>query len=160
MRETDARAKHGEVAGMIGIYAYLATGLVAASMAFAGAWNIQSWRCDAKEKVRVEEQITVERDARILDNKRISGVVAAQNAARVREVDLRAAADRSRAALGGMQASTDAALRSAAADHSACTVTAAALGSILNQCTGRYQALGEAADRHVSDIRTLTDAPQ
>lgn len=140
------------------IYTYLATGILSAVMAFGSAWKIQSWRFDAKEKVHVEEQIAMERDARIMDNKRISNVVVAQNEARARETGLRAAADSSRAELGGLQSSSDAALRAAAADHAACTVSAAALSVVLNQCAGQYQALGEIADRHVSDIETLNAA--
>jgi hypothetical protein len=36
------------------MYAYLATALIAAVVAGAGAWQVQSWRFDAKEKTRLE----------------------------------------------------------------------------------------------------------
>lgn len=38
------------------MYAYLATGLIAAAFAAAGTWQIQNWRFDAKEKARLEQQ--------------------------------------------------------------------------------------------------------
>jgi hypothetical protein len=36
------------------MYTYLATAIVAAALAFAGAWRVQEWRHDALDKERIE----------------------------------------------------------------------------------------------------------
>lgn len=140
------------------INTYLATGLLSAAVAFGTAWQIQDWRADAHEKDRIKQQADDEREAGARERGRIANVVDAQNAARAREVRLRADADGARTAVVGLRASTDAALAAAGASHEACLVSAAATGELFNASAEKYRALAEVADRHVSDLQTLTDA--
>lgn len=83
----------------------------------------------------------------------------AQNDAKKREDALRAAAAGARAESDGLR--NDAAdlrgqleslTREAAIDR------ASAIAGVLGQCSTRYQVLAERCDRHVNDLRTLTDA--
>jgi hypothetical protein len=77
-----------------------------------------------------------------------------ENAAR-REAVIRRDAAGARDALVRLYASADEAMRAAAGSHEACIVTAATGVELLKQCSRDYQGLAEAADRHVSDVKTL-----
>ena len=83
----------------------------------------------------------------------------AQNAAKYREITLRNDAAGARAAADGLR-STTARLRSEISELSATTAAlrTAAAYTVLDSCTDRYQQLAETADRHVNDIKTLTEA--
>lgn len=83
----------------------------------------------------------------------------AQDAAKTREITLRNDAASSRAAADSMRITT-ARLRSKNAELSrdAIALRAATGYKLLEQCTDRYQSLAERADRHVNDVRTLTEA--
>jgi len=135
--------------------------LISASAAGFVAWQVQSWRYDAKEKHRVEEQaahdIAAQRELRALENRRQTAAAAAQAAAVGRGIDLRRAADGSRLALVGLSHAADQALREASASHDACIVRVTTASELLTQCAAEYRGLGEKASRHVSDIQTLTD---
>ena len=37
-------------------YSYVATALIAAALFATGAWQVQNWRADAKDKQRIEAQ--------------------------------------------------------------------------------------------------------
>ena len=134
------------------------TGAVIAGLASTGAWQVQEWRYGAKETQRVQQQVITERSNAAVQIRRVDNVIIATNRARVREVVLRADAERARAALDGLRDAAASALRAAGASHDACLVRAATATKLLQQCAGTYQELGERADRHVSDIRTLVDA--
>lgn len=86
-------------------------------------------------------------------------VTEATNAARNREVALRAAADSARVQSDGLRDDL-LTLRRGLADASreAAVERAAALGAVLGQCAARHQVLSERCDRHVSDLRTLIEA--
>lgn len=140
------------------MYVQVAAGIVIAAVASTGAWQVQEWRYGAKETQRVQQLLTTERNNAAAQIRRVDNVVIATNQARVREVALRADADRSRAALGGLRDAASNALSSARSSHDACLVRAATAAKLLQQCAGAYQELGERADRHVSDIKTLIDA--
>jgi len=43
------------------IYSYAATALIAAALSATGAWQIQNWRADAKDKQRIEVQLELRR---------------------------------------------------------------------------------------------------
>lgn len=132
--------------------------LISAVLASSSAWKIQSWRYAAKEKARVEQVLVEQRELRVLENRRYSAAAAAQDAAVGRAVDLRRAADGSRAALISLHDAAATALREADASHAACTVRAATLSGLLADSTKEYRDLGEKASRHVSDIQTMIDA--
>lgn len=134
------------------------TAALSAVMAFGSAWQIQNWRFDAKEKQRVEQQLTDQRTSAATAIRRVDAVSQAQSTAAVRLGVLRRSAGAARNELDGLRTSSAEALRVAGASLDACTATAATLGRLLNQCGAEYQDLGAVADRHVSDIKTLTEA--
>jgi hypothetical protein len=86
-------------------------------------------------------------------------VTRATNEAKKREDVLRASAATARAESVGLR-SDAAGLRDqlANASRDAAIDRAAAIAGVLGQCGARYQVLAERCDRHVSDLRTLTDA--
>lgn len=131
---------------------------VIAASSFAGGWTIQSWRYGAKEKARVEQILVDQRLAAATAIRRADNVIQAQSAAANRAADLRRAADGSRAALVSLSHAADSALRAASASHNACLERATAIRVVLDQCGAAYQDLGTVADRHASDVKTLTDA--
>lgn len=51
---------------MPGLYSYIATALVAASLASAGAWRVQEWRWQANNAAEQDKRDESERDARKL----------------------------------------------------------------------------------------------
>ena len=86
-------------------------------------------------------------------------VTEAQNDARKREITLRADADGARGELDGLRIEIDAARdQLATASRDAAAQRAVAVGAVLQDCSRRYSGLAEKADRHVNDIRTLTDS--
>lgn len=140
------------------MYAYLATALVSTAVAFGSAWKIQSWRFDAKEMERVNALQEEQRAATARQLEHTKNLVAAQSAAVRRAAGLRARADAAVGELDGLRTQSAAALQTLGANLDACVAGAAAYARLLNQCGKEYQELGERADRHVSDIRTLMDA--
>lgn len=86
-------------------------------------------------------------------------VTEAQNAAKIREVALRAAVDSARSESDGLRDDI-AGLRDqlSAASREAAVERAAALGAVLGQCAARHQVLASRCDRHVSDLRTMIEA--
>jgi hypothetical protein len=136
----------------------LISAAVAASVGFGSAWQIQSLRADSKELEHAESQITLQADARKLDQARASALAAAQAAGAARQIDLRRDADRSRADLAGLRVASERALSAARADPAACAVTADAQAIVLSECGAELQTLAGIADRHASDAQTLMDA--
>ena len=132
--------------------------MLIALAAFASAWQVQSWRFNAKEKNRVEQTLSDQRLAAAGAIRRADNVIEAQSAATRRMVVLRADADGSRAALISLSGAVEAAMRAAATSHNACLDRATTASELLTQCGAAYQDLGERADRHASDVRTLMEA--
>ena len=104
---------------------------IVAAASFGSAWQIQSWRMDAKEKANVEQILADQRSAATAALRRQEVVIAAQNAAAGREVALRRDADSARTALVGLSHATEQALSRAQATHAACLVTADAASELL-----------------------------
>lgn len=135
---------------------------VSAALSGAGSFTV-AWRHQAAKITQIQldqnnERINLQRAARATIERTTSAVITAQNNAANRGVVIRRNVDGSRAELDGLRQSTEAAMRSASANLDACTVAAATAHQLLNQCGGEYQALAERADRHASDIETLTEA--
>ena len=140
------------------IYTHVAAALLAAAIAATGAWKVQDWRYNAKEKERAEQQLENERIAAKAAIRRAEAVIEAQNAATNRERDLRGAAAGARAALVGLSDAAATALRDAESSHAACLNRAHTLGELFLASTESHQRLAGAADRHASDIQTLLAA--
>lgn len=137
---------------------YLFAWLLGLAMAFTGGWSVNQWRNDSAQKHSIEQAAESQREVHAMEQKRLSGVISAQNASRTREVTLRRDADTSRAAADWMRDQADEALRLAGANHSACLERTSAATELLLTCSRRYSDLGAAADRHVSDIKTMIDS--
>lgn len=131
---------------------------IIAALGFGSAWQIQSWRFDAREKDRAEQILVNQRAAAASDIRRLDNIIGAQNRATARMAVLRRDADGSRSALIGLSNAADSALRSAQDSHAACTERAITLAYLLRASAAEYRALGEIADRHASDVKTLTEA--
>ncbi len=83
----------------------------------------------------------------------------AKNEATKRENDLRAAADAARSESNGLRDDLSKARRDYdKLSRDAIVERAAAIGEVLGQCADRRQVLSERCDRHVNDLRTLTEA--
>lgn len=96
----------------------------------------------AEQRIRFENQLTKAKDE-----------------ARQREATLRDAADAARTESQRLRDTTNS-LRDqlANASREAVLDRAVAIGAVLSQCAARYQVLAERCDRHVNDLRTLTEA--
>lgn len=140
------------------IYTHAAAAILAGAIAATGAWKIQNWRFDAKEKARVEQQLESERLRAKANLRNAENVIAAQNAAASRISQLRLDAAGARATADGLRTSISVALSRADNDLAACTDTANSIGKLLDQCGTAYQELGAVADGHASDVKTLIDA--
>lgn len=140
------------------IYTHALAAIVSAALAFGGAWQVQNWRYGAKEKDRADETLKQTREIAGHYAERAGAVIAAQNAAKIRESSLRSDADLARTELDGLREQSDAALLAGRSSLETCLVTANAFSVVFHQCAKEYQGLGAIADRHASDAQTLTDA--
>ena len=140
------------------IYTHLITFAMSAVMAFWGGIEFNQMRHDANEKQAVEQAAAQQRELHALEQKRSSGVIAAQNVARTRETALRRDADSARDALDSLRTQSDAALQSARTSHDACLASTTRFSVALNQCSAEYQAMGATADNWQSDALMLRDA--
>lgn len=138
----------------------IVAGIIATASAatgFAGAWKIQSWRADAREKQIVEQQLENERLVAKTITRQQTAVIAATDAGAARGIALRRDVDAGRTALVGLHDATAAALRAAESSHAACTERAAALAELSNAMADAGADLAAKAGRHASDVQTLTE---
>lgn len=140
------------------MYTYIATGLVAATIAATGAWKVQDWRYTAKEAERAEQQLENERLAAKGAIRRQDAVIAAQSAAAVRERNLRNDAAGAHVAVVSLHDAAAQALRDAATSHAACTERATAFSVVLGTMADAGREIAVKADRHASDAVMLRDA--
>lgn len=144
----------------------LISAAVAGAIGFGGAWQIQSWRMDANEKQAIEISAAQERALHARQQENSDRVLTASNDARARETVLRSELDDARRASGRLR-STSASLRSelSASTANACFEPNAPSGELLDlysaivaeQADEATELAGQ-ADRHASDIQTLTGA--
>ena len=140
------------------IYTHAAAAILAGAIAATGAWKVQQWRMDAKEKERVEQQLESERLRAKANLRNAENVITAQNAAaaRIRQLMLDAAG--ARAAADGLRTSISGALSAAANDHAACVDSASKLKVVFMECSRNYEEVARDADTWENDARTLADA--
>lgn len=136
----------------------IAAGIIA-SASFGSAWQIQTWRMDAKEKDRAE---AVVRDQKIafrryeVDQDRVH---AAQASATIRIQRLRLAVDSARNELDGLRSTTaEANRRAVTASEAALREYTTTINSVFDQCTREYLRMAEKAQGHADDVRTLIEA--
>lgn len=140
------------------MYTYVATGLIAATVAATGAWKVQDWRYGAKEAEHAEQQLENERLAAKAALRNADRVIEAQNKAEVRARGLRLDAAGARSAAISLHDAAAAAMRDAAVSHAACTERASALGDVLGAVEAAGRSMAEKADRHALDAETLSAA--
>lgn len=140
------------------IYTHAAAAILAGAIAATGAWKIQNWRFDAKEKERVEQQLESERLRAKANLRNAENVITAQNAAaaRIRQLMLDAAG--ARATADGLRTSISSALSAAANDHSACVERANTIGELLVTVEKAGRGMAEKADLHANDAVTIMAA--
>lgn len=132
--------------------------LVIAVAGFGSAWQIQTWRMDAREKEYVEQALADQQLSAKAALRRQEKVIEAVNDSAVREIALRRESAGARTALVSLSHAAEQALRDAATSHDACINRASAFNDVLQQSTERYRSLGETCDRHASDVKTLIEA--
>lgn len=144
------------------IYIVGAIALASFGGGFGAAWKIQNGLQAEGEVERAKQTYETSLESQRLahrsqteDDQR---VIAAQNAAALRQRVLRDDADRLRSAYVGLSNDSSVALSSALESHDACIKSATAQDFVLSQCGERYSSLAQAASGHVSDIQTLTEA--
>ena len=143
---------------MNGLYTYVATALIAASLAATGAWKVQDWRYNAKEKERAEQQLENERMAAKSALRNSENVIAAQNEAQARARVLRLDAAGSRAAADGLRDDIMRTRAEAATSLDACTLRANTLSELFGTVEAAGRGMAEKAGLHASDAQTLMEA--
>jgi hypothetical protein len=131
--------------------------LISATLAFGGAWQIQSWRFGAKEADRAAQIIIDQQAAFKAFERNQAAVIQAQSDSVRRAANLRADADRARAGLDGLRDASEQAMRAATISLDACIVRATTAHQLLSDSAEAYQKLAETADRHANDVRTLIE---
>lgn len=143
---------------MNGLYTYVATALIAASLAATGVWKVQDWRYGAKEKERVESQLADERLAATARVRREEQIITAQNEAQARARRNRLDADGARDAADGLRNDIERVRTEAAQSHTACIERADAISELLGAVEEAGRGMAQKADLHASDLKTLMDA--
>ena len=136
---------------------HIITAIITGAAAFSG-WQVNQWRHDANQKQTIEAAAVAQRELHALEQKRSSGVIAAQNVARTREAALRRDAAAAQSELDRLRTQSDAALHRARGSHAACLVAADAQAVVQSQCAAELTTLAEAADGHASDARLMLEA--
>ena len=143
---------------MNGLYTYVATALIAASLAATGAWKVQDWRYNAKEKERAEQQLENERMAAKSALRNSENVIAAQNEAQARARRNRLDADGARATADGLRDDIMRTRAEAATSLDACTLRANTLSELFGTVEAAGRGMAEKAGLHASDAQTLMEA--
>lgn len=145
---------------------WLLLALLVAAGAFAGVQTVrlagaQTEAAQAREQVASMEADIAQANTEAAQRAAAlqSQVLKAQNEAIKREAVLRADIAAARTESDGLRDDA-AALRDqlAGATREAAIDRAAAVAAVLSQCAARHQVLAASCDRHVNDLRTLTEA--
>jgi NAD-dependent DNA ligase len=135
---------------------------VIAATAFAGgfgtAWKIQAGNINAKEAAHAKQELANVQQSAAADIRRLDNAITAQNRATARAVALRRDADLARTELGRLRLAVASAVQTASTSPATCPERAAALGDVLTELGRAGAELAEKADRHASDVKTLTEA--
>lgn len=139
------------------IYTHAAAAIIAASLGAAGAWQIQEWRFDAKEKAHAEQKLVEVRQSAAAAIRQLDNVLVAQNAGAARAIRLRSDLDSSRTELDRLRIALRA-MPTADPTTGTCPDRADPARELLATCATELVEMGGIADRHASDAKTLTDA--
>jgi hypothetical protein len=130
---------------------------IIAALSAGGAWKVQDWRYDAKEKERTEIKLAEVRASAARDIRWLDNVFIARDKAAARAIVYRRDADDARAARDGLLLTLDNTLREAESSQAACLERATALSDILKTVTAERRSLSEKADRHVNDLQACRE---
>ena len=126
------------------IYTHAAAALIAASIAATGAWQVQNWRFDAKEKAHAEQKLVEVQQSAATAIRQLDNVLMAQNAGAARAIRLRS--------------DLDSALPTADPTTGTCPNRADPARELLAACAAELVEMGGIADRHASDALMLQQA--
>ena len=132
--------------------------IFSAALSFGAGWQVQNWRFGAKEKEHETQRISELEQQRLADTVQLAKLGAVQKAAETRALALRRAADNARAESIGLRDAIATLSRQPVTEATASNQRAFAIGELLAECGDKYQALGAVADRHASDVKTLSEA--
>lgn len=134
-----------------------AIGLFGAGYKLGGDSVENDWQNE--KLVQQQAAMAANRQAQMRERELTKKLQEAQNAAKTREANLRADANRARSATAGLRNDLDA-IRNGlpAATAEACAITANAAIDVFGQCTEEYRAMAEAADRHANDAAMIYEA--
>lgn len=140
-------------------YRWLAAGVVVASMVSGFFWYRHTLIQDGREQVQAEVQKAVQkqRDFAEAQSRNLQEIKDEElQLAHKRAAENAAAAALARTELERLRKQSTGANTAAGTSQAACVEYAAAATDVLNECASALVSLGEAADGHVNDIRTLT----
>lgn len=143
--------------GWLMIYTHAVAALVSASIAATGAWQVQNWRYGAKEKDREHQNLVAVQQSAATTVRRLDNVLVAQNAGAVRAIRLRTDLDSSRTELDRLRAQLILTMHRAETSTGSCVERVDPARELLAACAAELQDLAGKADRHASDVKTLTD---
>ena len=139
------------------IYTHAAAALIAASIAATGAWQVQNWRFDAKEKAHAEQKLVEVRQSAAAAIRQLDNVLVAQNAGAARAIRLRSDLDSARTELDRLRIALRA-MPTADPTTGTCPNRADPARELLAACAAELVEMGGIADRINSDRQTLIDA--
>ena len=132
---------------------------IIAALSFGSAWQIQSWRADAKEKANVQQTLRATQESAATAIRRADNVILAQNAAVVRERTLRADIARGRSELDSLRsAASSYSLRAKSNPIGSGLDVADIFPELFLSCSGRLVEVAGEADQWKSDAIKLHEA--
>lgn len=145
------------------IYNFVTATLITAALGGVGAWKAQDWRYReqiATLRTTYAQELSASiSEARAKEQAINHQLTEARNAATKRETTLRRDAAGARTELDGLRDDLAASrLQLPDATPTACVDRVTTVGELFAACAGEYQILAAQADRHASDVKTLTEA--
>ena len=130
---------------------------------FGAGWGVNGWRMGQTianmERAAAQAQVVAQAEKAEVEKRYAEKLKGAYDDAKKREATIRAdaaavrrTADRLRDDLADIRRNLP------EATIAACRVRADTVADLLGRCAGRYTDLAERADRHVNDVKTLTEA--
>ena len=130
---------------------------VIAATGFGAGWQIQSWRFDAKEKAHAGQKLAQIHHNAAASIRRADNVILAQNQAAHRTGRLLRDLGSSRTELDRLRAQLILTMPRAETSTGSCVERVDPARELLAACAAELQDLAGKADRHASDVKTLTD---
>jgi hypothetical protein len=129
--------------------------MLSAGASWGIAWKIQASKITQMELDNANDRISRQRAARAAIENTVTQRDIAQRESQDRAISARTNAAAANAASNKLRDESTIALRTASKDLATCTISAITFSGLLNNCSERYQGLGESCERHVSDIKTM-----